>query len=95
MNEWLLDMTSNGMLVYHQRKKQQTSNFNSIVIILIDYYLTLYTTCVCLEFEPRSWRGVLDTTLCDKACLTSGVVYLFLVFSLMMGCSQTDILWQS
>jgi hypothetical protein len=19
-----------------------------------------------LEFEPRSWRGVLDTTLCDK-----------------------------
>ena len=20
------------------------------------------------EFEPRSWRGVLDTTLCDKAC---------------------------
>ena len=21
------------------------------------------------EFEPRSWRGVLDTTLCDKVCL--------------------------
>jgi hypothetical protein len=21
-----------------------------------------------LEFEPRSWRGVLDTTLCDKVC---------------------------
>jgi hypothetical protein len=20
------------------------------------------------EFEPRSWRGVLDTTLCDKFC---------------------------
>ena len=20
------------------------------------------------EFESRSWRGVLDTTLCDKAC---------------------------
>jgi len=20
------------------------------------------------EFEPRSWRGVLDTTLCDKVC---------------------------
>jgi hypothetical protein len=19
-------------------------------------------------FEPRSWRGVLDTTLCDKVC---------------------------
>jgi hypothetical protein len=21
-----------------------------------------------LKFEPRSWRGVLDITLCDKAC---------------------------
>jgi hypothetical protein len=20
------------------------------------------------EFEPHSWRGVLDTTLCDKVC---------------------------
>ena len=20
------------------------------------------------EFEPRSWRGVLDTTVCEKAC---------------------------
>ena len=20
------------------------------------------------EFDPRSWRGVLDTTLCDKVC---------------------------
>jgi hypothetical protein len=31
------------------------------------------TTCaiitydhVCCEFEPRSWRGILDTTLCDE-----------------------------
>ena len=22
----------------------------------------------CCEFEPHSWRGVLDTTLCDKVC---------------------------
>jgi hypothetical protein len=33
------------------------------------------TTCVIsayhhyrCEFEPRSWRGVLDATLCDKVC---------------------------
>ena len=33
------------------------------------------TTCAistyhhkCCEFEPRSWRGVLDTTLLDKVC---------------------------
>ena len=24
-----------------------------------------YLSC---EFEPRSWRDVLDTTLCDKVC---------------------------
>jgi hypothetical protein len=24
-----------------------------------------YKSC---EFEPRSWRGVLDTTLCHKVC---------------------------
>ena len=33
------------------------------------------TTCAistyhhkCCEFEPRSWRGVLNTTLLDKVC---------------------------
>jgi hypothetical protein len=33
------------------------------------------TTCVIstyhhwnCEFEPRSWRGILDTTLCDRVC---------------------------
>jgi hypothetical protein len=25
--------------------------------------------CWTSEFEPRSWRGVLDTTLCDKVDL--------------------------
>ena len=29
------------------------------------------TTCAIstyCEFEPRLWRGVLDTTFCDKVC---------------------------
>ena len=27
------------------------------------------TICaISCEFEPRSWRGVLDRTLCDKNC---------------------------
>ena len=25
-------------------------------------------TIEVVEFESRSWRGVLDTTLCDKGC---------------------------
>jgi hypothetical protein len=27
-----------------------------------------YITIASCEFEPHSWRGVLDTTLCDKVC---------------------------
>jgi hypothetical protein len=29
------------------------------------YLIIGYHHYIC-EFEPRSWRGVLDTTLCDK-----------------------------
>jgi hypothetical protein len=29
------------------------------------------------EFEPRSWRGVLDTTLCDKVLVTCGRAVVF------------------
>ena len=31
------------------------------------YAIGVYHYYSC-EFEPRSWRGVLDTTLCDKVC---------------------------
>jgi hypothetical protein len=31
------------------------------------YAISAYHQWSC-EFEPRSWRGVLDTTLCDKVC---------------------------
>jgi hypothetical protein len=31
------------------------------------YTISAYHHLSC-EFEPRSWRGVLDTTLCDKVC---------------------------
>ena len=35
-----------------------------------DRILVGFTTICTLscEFEPRSWRGVLDTTSCDKVC---------------------------
>jgi hypothetical protein len=28
-------------------------------------------------YEPRSWRGVLDTTLCDKVCQGFGTEWRF------------------
>jgi hypothetical protein len=34
------------------------------------YAIGVYHYYSC-EFEPRSWRGVLDTTLCDKVCFDS------------------------
>ena len=33
----------------------------------VSYAVSTYRHQSC-EFESRSWRGVLDTTLCDKLC---------------------------
>ena len=33
----------------------------------ITYVISVYHHYLC-EFESRYWRGVLDTTLCDKVC---------------------------
>ena len=40
----------------------KTTLFLLCIICLIIFYR------VSCEFESRSWRGVLDTTLCDKIC---------------------------
>jgi len=32
------------------------------------YYLQSIPITIKVEFEPRSCRGVLDTTLCDEVC---------------------------
>jgi hypothetical protein len=37
------------------------------VVVAWYHYLSAYHHLRC-EFDPRSWRGVLDTTLCDKVC---------------------------
>ena len=38
-----------------------------VVRFTTTYAINAYHHQSC-EFEPRSWRGVLDTTLCDKVC---------------------------
>ena len=38
-----------------------------IVGFITTYAISAYHHLSC-EFESRSWRGVLDTTLCDKVC---------------------------
>jgi hypothetical protein len=42
--------------------------FADIIVTLGDvrqYNIHHFTNC---EFEPHSWRGTLDTTLCDEVC---------------------------
>ena len=39
------------------------------IVHLVDIFLKLpdfNLTLIYYKFEPRSWRGVFDTTLCDK-----------------------------
>ena len=43
--------------------KSITQNISNLKIIS-----SSISTCYSCEFEPRSWQGVLHTTLCDKVC---------------------------
>ena len=38
-----------------------------VVGVTTTYASSAYRHLSC-EFEPRTWRGVLETTLCDKLC---------------------------
>ena len=42
------------------------SNRVSSFFLIIDKFRLHY--CISCEFESRSWRGVLNTTLCVKVC---------------------------
>ena len=49
---------------------QENYSRDQIGVIIMDLQLPqqsapITTSC---ELEPCSWRGVLDTTLCDKVC---------------------------
>jgi hypothetical protein len=47
------------------------------------------TTKSC-EFEPRSWQGVLDTTLCDKVCQWLATGQWFSPGTLVSSTNKTD-----
>jgi hypothetical protein len=38
-----------------------------VVGVTTTYASSAYRHLIC-EFEPHTWRGVLETTLCDKLC---------------------------
>jgi hypothetical protein len=48
-------------------RKMGVKMFIGTVGFTTTYAISAYHHKSC-EFEPRLWRGVLDTTLCDKVC---------------------------
>jgi hypothetical protein len=64
----------------------------------LDRMLAAYTTTCAIsahhhqswEFEPRSWRGVLDTTVCDKVCQWRAIGLRFSPDSLVSSTNTTD-----
>jgi len=75
---------NNVVRVVHTKQEcmsiYQFITFWLFMFVLIKPYVKLYTNCFVImfsniyrgcrgcEYEPRSWRGVLDTTLCVKVC---------------------------
>ena len=55
--------------------------------MVITLSLISYKRC---EFESRSWRGVLDTTLCDKVCLLFAAGRWFSPGTLVSSTNKTD-----
>jgi len=52
------------MFRLHCQNHKDPENQNTIYNV---YAFSAYHYLSC-EFASRSWRGVLDTTLCDKVC---------------------------
>ena len=60
---------------YIMYKKKQSTTFTAVPYSADRKVVGFTTTCAIsayhhysCEFQPRSWRGVLDTTLCVKVC---------------------------
>ena len=47
-----------------------TNLVGAVIVWWLDLQLSVQSVPIAtkIEFEPRSCRGVLDTTLCDKVC---------------------------
>ena len=47
--------------------RDNRDRYRMVVGFLTTYAISVYHQLRC-EFKSCSWRGVLDTTLCDKVC---------------------------
>ena len=60
-----------------------------VVASTTTYAISVYHHQSC-EFEPRSWRGVLDTTLCDKVYQRRATGRWFSPGTLVSSTNKTD-----
>ena len=51
----------------HSDTRGRSDRDRMVVGFITTYEISAYHDSIC-EFEPLSWRGVIDTTLCDKVC---------------------------
>ena len=52
---------------FRNGKRRRRGHERMVVGFITTYAISAYRHLSC-EFEPCSWRGILDTTLCDKVC---------------------------
>jgi hypothetical protein len=75
----------------HQQFKSR--DVVGVIVLYLDLQLPMHsvpiTTNVVL-FEPRSWRGAIDTTLCDKVCQCLVAGRLFSPGTLVSTTNKTD-----
>ena len=53
--------------MHHKSSRDRRGRDRMVVGFTATCAISAYHPKSC-QFEPRSWRGVLDTTLCDKVC---------------------------
>ena len=64
---WTLRPSFLGFCYYPFSHRGPSWSWCMVVGFITIYAFSAYHHSSC-EFEPHSWRGVLDTTLCDKVC---------------------------
>ena len=67
----------------HRGRDRMVVGFTTTCAISAHHHLSC-------EDEPRSWRGVLDTTLCDKVCQLFATGRLFSLSTPVSSTNKTD-----
>ena len=77
-------------IILHISNRDRRGRDRIVVGFITTYAIGAYHQYRC-EFEPRcSWRGVLDTTLCDKVCQCLAADWRFSLSTPLSSINKTD-----